>query len=260
MYIELLLIISLLPVILIGSFIYKKDKNKEPARLLAKLFIAGVASTIIVLILSGLSELIIPSFGKELEYQNSIERFLYAFVGIALIEESSKWIMVYFISFNHKEFDELYDMVIYAVFVALGFACIENLIYVLQGGISTGILRAISAVPGHACDGIFMGYYLAFAKLSEYNNNLKGKKKYMILSLLVPAILHGIYDYCILSGYALLVIGFYVFVAFLYKYSLRRLNHIVITNRKFVYNNKYCTGCGEKIESEFCTKCGKRNE
>ena len=105
-----------------------------------------------------------------------------------------------------------------------------------------------------------MGYYLAFAKLSEYNNNLKDKKKYMILSLLVPVILHGIYDYCILSGYALLVIGFYVFVAFLYKYSLRRLNHIVITNRKFVYNNKYCTGCGEKIESEFCTKCGKRNE
>lgn len=260
MYIELLLIISLLPVILIGSFIYKKDKNKEPARLLAKLFIAGVVSTIVVLILSGLSELIIPSFGKELEYQNSIERFLYAFIGIALIEESSKWIMVYFISFNHKEFDELYDMVIYAVFVALGFACIENIIYVLQGGISTGILRAISAVPGHACDGIFMGYYLALAKLSERNGNVKDKKKYLWLSILVPVLLHGTYDYCILSGYAILIIGFYVFVALLYKHSLKRLNHVAKNNRKFIFQNKFCTGCGTKIESEFCTKCGRKNE
>ena len=260
MYIEILLIISILPVILIGSFIYKKDKNKEPAKLLAKLFLAGVLSTIVVLIVSEFSQLIVPSFGKELEYQNSIERFFYAFIGIALIEETSKWIMVYFISYNHKEFDELYDMVIYAVFVALGFACVENIIYVFEGGISTGILRAISAVPGHACDGIFMGYYLAFAKLSDHNNNLKDKKKYIILSIVVPVLLHGIYDYCILSGYAILVICFYVFVAFLFKYSLKRLNHIAITNRKFVYNNKFCTGCGNRIESEFCTKCGRRNE
>ena len=257
---SILLIISVLPVVLIGYYIYRKDLNKESTGLLAKLFIAGVLSTILVLIMSAISETFIPFLGKEVEDLNTIELILYVFIGIALIEEFCKWIMVYFISYNSKEFDELYDMIIYAVFVSLGFACLENIIYVFGSGFSTGILRAIYAVPGHACDGIFMGYFLGLAKLSEHQKNNSNKNKYLFLSILIPVLLHGIYDYCILSENVILVIGFYIFVAVLYSRSIKKINQISRNNRKLVYKNNFCSNCGTKIESDYCPKCGTKNE
>lgn len=260
MYISILLFISILPVALIGNYIYKKDKNKEPTNLLIKLFFAGVLSVILVLILTWICELIFPIFNEETENLNLIQLFFYVFLGIALIEEFCKWIMVYKISYNSEEFDELYDMIIYSVFVALGFACIENIMYVFTGGITTGILRAIYAVPGHACDGVFMGYYLGLSKLCEHKKDLKLKKRYLILSLLVPVILHGIYDYCVFSNNALFVLCFYVFVVFLYIHSIKKIKKISSINRKMVYKNHFCPECGTKVESDYCPKCGRKNE
>ena len=83
---------------------------------------------------------------------NFIQLLFYVFVVIALVEEASKWFFVYKISYNHNEFDSLYDMIVYASFVALGFACFENILYVYSSGIVTGFVRAVSAVPGHVCE------------------------------------------------------------------------------------------------------------
>lgn len=260
MYSQILLVISILPVVLIGYYIYKKDINKEPSGLLAKLFFAGVLSTILVLLLSGISEIFVPFLGEEPENLNAVQLIIYVFIGIALIEEFCKWIMVYMISYNNKEFDELYDMIIYAVFVSLGFACLENILYVLGSGIQVGILRGLYAVPGHACDGIFMGYFLGLAKLCEHKKDLKNRNKNLALSLLVPSVLHGIYDYCIINENPILVIAFYVFVALLYKHSIGKINKISKNNRKMTYKDNFCINCGTRVESNFCPKCGKKND
>ena len=106
-------------------------------------------------------------------------------------------------------------MIVYASFVALGFACFENLLYVSTYGMETGFLRAISAVPGHACDGILMGVYLSIAKLREVNGDIKGAKKYKILSIIIPMIAHGTYDLCVFYGSRLFIIIFIVFVVFI---------------------------------------------
>ena len=160
-----LFFLAAIPVVLILMFVYNKDKEKEPISLLVKLFFFGILSCFLVLLVSGVLELFIPFMSKELEDQSFIETILYSFLGVALVEESCKWIMLYAGGYNHKEFDEAYDIIVYSISVSLGFAFFENICYVLApGGIAIALIRAVSAVPGHACDAIFMGYYLSIAK------------------------------------------------------------------------------------------------
>lgn len=257
---EVLLFISILPVIIIGSYIYKKDRNKESTMLLTKLFIAGIGSCFLVLILSGILGAIFPFIDADVKNLSTVNLILHVFIGVALIEEFSKWIFTYLISYNHKEFDEFYDMILYAVFVALGFAAFENILYVFTGGLGTGIVRGILAVPGHAWDGVFMGYYLGLAKINELNGRASHKTKYLILSILVPTILHGIYDYCLFLGSTLAVLIFFVFVIGLYILAIRKIKEVSSISRKMKYKNTNCPNCGKPVESDYCPNCGTKNE
>ncbi|MBP5679382.1 MAG: PrsW family intramembrane metalloprotease [Bacilli bacterium] len=227
--------------------------------LLIKLFFAGFGSCILVLVISGILELFLPFMKGSLANKSFIETLLYAFVGVALVEEFSKWFMTYTIGYHHREFDELYDGIVYAIFVSLGFAFIENILYVIQtASINTALLRAISAVPSHACDAIFMGYYLSMAKQYSLKGNKDAEQKNVFYSVLIPAILHGIYDFCLMSGYMILVAVFLVFVIFLYILSLKKLKALSKNNKKIKFKNKFCQVCGKAVTGEFCSRCGTR--
>lgn len=256
----LLFIISVLPVFLIGMFIYKKDKEKEPTRLLVKLFLGGFLSCVLVLIIGGLLGILFPIFSEDASKLNLLELFIHVFIGVALVEEFCKWIVAYKIAYNDSNFDEIYDGILYSVFVALGFACIENLLYVYEGGISTGIARALLAVPGHACDGLFMGYYLGLSKIAITNNRKDLKNKNLFLSILIPTITHGIYDYCLLSESGLLIILFFIFVVVMYIVALKRVKKVSSINKKFKYKDNYCPNCGYIVDSNYCPNCGRKNE
>lgn len=257
----ILFIVAALPVVLVGKYIYNKDKNKESSTILIKLFLGGILSCFLTLLISGIMGVLFPIFDAEIESLNWSELIIYVFIGVALVEEISKWVMVYFFSYNNHEFDEIYDMIVYGAFVALGFAFFENLLYVFyNGGISTGIVRAISAIPGHACDGVFMGYYLGLAKISAINNRQDLKKKNLILSILIPTILHGIYDYCLMVGNVLFILLFLIFVILLYKRVLRKINRVSMIDKKIQYKDKFCPNCGLKVDSNFCTRCGRKHE
>jgi len=255
----ILFFISVLPVVLIGLYIYKKDKQKEPKRLLVKLFLGGLTSCFLVLIISSLLN-IFPIFSAEPEDLNLIELIINVFIGVALVEEFCKWIMAYKISYNDKNFDEFYDAILYCVFVALGFACFENLLYVYERGITTGIARALLAVPGHACDGILMGYYLGLSKISALNNRNDLKTKNLILSILVPTITHGIYDYCLFAQNIIFIIIFFIFVIGMYIYVLKKVKKVSSIEGKMKYKDNYCPNCGHKVESNFCPICGRKND
>lgn len=256
-----LITISILPVILLAHYIYKKDRNKEPTKLLTKLFISGILSpfltVILTLILSIFFPIILTGNPTELNLLNLI---FYVFIGVALIEEVSKWIMTYLISYNNQEFDEIYDMIIYAVFVSLGFACLENIIYVLDGGLIAGIIRALLSVPAHACFGTLMGYYLGLAKQSEINNNQNLRNKNIALSLLIPILLHGIFDYCLFTEKLIFVLFFFIFVIFMHVYAHKKLKIFASVTTKLKYKNNYCPYCGHKVNSNYCPNCGNKNE
>lgn len=282
-YIQFLLLLSVLPSIALGVMIYKKDiVEKEPPGLLFKLFLGGaIGSVILTLLLSTVLEPIIP------DLEDSNNNFIYlainTFFKVALVEEFSKWIFLKKITWKNKEFNYIYDAIVYAVFVALGFATIENIIYVLgsEGGISIAILRAILSVPGHAFDGVFMGYYYGLAKQAKINDNIKLFKRNMIFSLLIPVVFHFIFDYLLLSENSILLILYLVFIILLYINAFKRINKLSniterldknddINNNSYniveatyqtnTINHRYCTNCGNLVNGNFCSICGKKVE
>ncbi len=218
-----LLFLSIVPVILLGSYVYFKDKDKEPKKLLFKLFIGGILAAILTIVLNIFIRNMFPFFKQEYTVYNSIQLFLYTFLIVGLVEEISKWILLYIFSYHDKEFDQLYDMIVYSVFIALGFALVENILYVYDGGIFVALVRLFVAVPGHVSMSIFMGYYLSAAKLSETKNKNQLKKKYMLLSILIPSIFHGVYDYCVLSGHLIFLFFFLVFIIILFYQANAKL-------------------------------------
>lgn len=265
-YTEFLLLLSILPSIVLGVMIYKKDTvEKEPRSLLIKLFVAGIFSAIITLILSMVLDPIIKDI-DDTEAINYVYLAVHTFIKVALVEEFSKWILLKKITWKNKEFNYIYDAIVYAVFVALGFATIENVLYVFgdNGGISTAILRALVSVPGHAFDGVFMGYYYGLSKQALVNHNMKLMKKNMIFSLLIPTILHFIFDYLLLSDNALLLIIYLGFIVFLYINAFKRINQLSRVTEsldcydKTLSSNHYCTNCGNKVNGNFCSICGNK--
>lgn len=255
-----LLFVSVLPVIILAFYIYNKDKDKEPTGLLVKLFFGGVGSLFITLIISLFLAIFFPSILSDTVNLSFIELFFHVFFGVALVEEFSKWLVLYHTSYNNYEFDQVFDMIVYSAFVALGFACFENILYVFEHGMGTAIIRAFSAVPGHFFDGVFMGYYLSMAKVSDINKDFSSKKKNMFLSLFIPMMLHGIYDFCLFSGNVGFVIIFFVFMIILYIKSFSKVKQMSRENKKLRYNNKYCPNCGTPVNSDYCTGCGAKNE
>ncbi len=181
----ILLALAVLPVIFLMIYIYRQDKyEKEPLGLLILSFVGGMLS--IPMVLYGAIPLVESFF-----YSESV--FYSAFVEAAFVEELCKFIVLFLLIWWNKNFNEYMDGIVYAVFVGLGFACIENILYVFGGGIGTGIVRALLSVPGHFLFAVAMGYFFALAKFEK-----KGRGWYLLLSLLVPVLFHGLFDYLLM--------------------------------------------------------------
>ena len=184
-----LLILAIAPVFLIILYIYYKDKyDKEPKKLLFFSFLLGaIVSIIVTTILYVITDYTYPISIKG--NTSVLQLFIKAFLIVGLIEEFSKYIIVRYFAQTKQEFNEQFDGIVYAVMVSMGFAATENIMYVLQGGVETALLRAFTAVPAHATFAVIMGYFMGKAKFS--NNRLKLN----LSGLLLAVILHGAYDF-----------------------------------------------------------------
>ncbi|RLD51592.1 MAG: hypothetical protein DRI94_05640 [Bacteroidetes bacterium] len=212
----ILISVALAPVILLLIYVYRRDKyEKEPKKLLAKVFIFGIISVIPVYFIETAltnywhNKYALPSMQLNTAAYD-------AFVVAAFTEEFFK-ILVFFIFIRkNKNFNEKFDGIIYAVFISMGFAATENLMYVLGSGFSTGIIRAFTAVPAHAIFAVTSGYFLALAKFKP-----SGKLIYLILALAVPVLLHGIYDFILLAKNDILLLIFVPYVIFILIIALK---------------------------------------
>ncbi|WP_417557784.1 PrsW family intramembrane metalloprotease [Mesoflavibacter zeaxanthinifaciens] len=182
-----LIIMALAPIATIVAYIYFKDKyEKEPTKLLVISFLLGA---IVSVIITTIFYIFFNSF-LPLEDKLSVwEQFKQAFFVVGFSEELSKYLIVLLFAQRHKEFNEPFDGIVYAVMVSMGFAATENIMYVLQHGASTALLRAFTAVPAHATFGILMGYFMGMAKF-------KPNKLFLNLcGLLLAIVFHGAYDF-----------------------------------------------------------------
>ena len=129
-------------------------------------------------------------FGDASEWHGFFwSTFGQAFLEAGIPEELCKFLVLYWLIWKAPEFDEHFDGIVYATFVSMGFACLENILYVFQYGAGTGIMRAVTAVPGHFFFAVVMGYYFSKAKFDVTN-----RKSNMIKCIIYPMIVHGIYD------------------------------------------------------------------
>lgn len=184
-----LLALSLAPGIFIALYFYIKDKyEKEPLSAIVFSFFLGCLSVIPAILLESFFMSRFPSNGQDL-----LITAVNAFVIIAGAEEFSKYLMLRYYAKN-PNFNEPYDGIFYGVVISLGFAAVENIMYVYQSGFTVGVLRMFTAVPAHAMFGAIMGYYFGLAWQQPKNKN-----RLMLKGLLSAVMLHGAYDFFLLQ-------------------------------------------------------------
>ncbi len=188
----ILISVALAPVILLLFYVYRRDKyEKEPKKLLAKVFIFGIIAVIpIIFIESALTNYWHTKYYPDIHLHTAA---FDAFAVAAFTEEFFKILVFFIFIWKNTNFNEKFDGIVYAVFISMGFAAAENLMYVLGNGFGTGILRAFTAVPAHAIFAVSSGYFLGLAKLKS-----SGKFINLFFALAVPVLLHGIYDFILL--------------------------------------------------------------
>lgn len=223
---------AIFPGLVLLVWFRNSDKFPEPWPVVFRTFILGVFSVIPIMV--------VGSFLKPwLQYVPDTalaHAGFTAFVLAALPEESFKFLVLILYSTRHMEFDEPMDGIVYGVAVSLGFATLENILYVSKGGLSVALLRALTSVPGHAMMGAVMGYYVGLCLL-------KPDRRFALLSsaLIFPMIIHGLYDFPLmwmgemshrgqgtqshgLAGLMFLAVVVFMWsLAMVYKKRLRRL-------------------------------------
>jgi len=208
-----LILLSLAPVFIIGGYIYYRDKyDKEPMRFIWKALLAGALIVIPVIFVEQFLSIFLPFFPGILKAAYD------GFVVAAFTEESFKFLALFLLFWRTNIFNEKFDGIVYATFISLGFAGVENVMYVFQYGVSTGFTRALTAVPAHAVFGVTMGFYAGQARFYD-----KKRKKLLRKAIVIPLLLHGIYDFILMTGYNWLLVFWLAFVVFLYISALKRI-------------------------------------
>ena len=220
-------ILAIVPIAYLLIHFYKKDNLRpEPKGLIFKVFIWGVLSTFLALILEILLESInIFSFFPLLFIGFK------AFIVAGLVEEWTKLLVVKKTVYKNSRFDEVMDGIVYTVTASLGFAFLENIIYVLGSGITTAVLRGVTAVPMHAFMSGIMGYYIGAAKFAKDSNE---EKRLMNKGLMLAILFHGTYDFLIMilkvvPSAAIIVV---ILIIFELVYSGRHLKSLIIKAKK----------------------------
>jgi RsiW-degrading membrane proteinase PrsW (M82 family) len=215
-----LLLLAIGPALFWLWYFYHRDKYEpEPLAWIVMIYLLGMAVTIPVALIEGVSSLF-------------LSEFLVAVAVAPVIEETGKFLVVRRTVYETQEFDEPIDGIVYAAAVGLGFATLENIIYVFSAletsftfAIQTGIVRAFLSVPGHVLFSTMWGDALGRAKFLPSN-----RRSGVIAGGLVLAIIsHGLFNLLLYDaiGFAILVL---VLMPILWMTVLRHINTALLSS------------------------------
>jgi RsiW-degrading membrane proteinase PrsW (M82 family) len=193
-YVLFSFLLAIAPSLVLVRYFYLRDiKKPEPKGLIIKIFLLGILFTLPIMSLAFL----ISEIQSYFEFSAIVNHLIQAFIVAALSEELFKLIIVIHFAFNRTEFDEIMDGIVYTIVASLGFACLENILYVLNGGLVVAVLRAFTAVPLHALASGIMGYYIGLAK---FEPNKKQETLQIYKGLFIAIVIHGLYDFFLFSS------------------------------------------------------------
>ena len=218
----ILLAAAVLPAAFLLYRVYQMDTiEKEPWSILRKLLLWGALSGIPAALVESLLTGVVQNLLQE---GTLLYNFVFGFIVAALVEESFKFFFLYKFTFKNPAFNYRFDGVVYAVFVSMGFAILENVLYVFQGGLGVALSRALLALPLHAACGVYMGIAYGQQKVNSlYKSASFGSVARACLP--VPILIHGFYDSCAFSAenYPIFLLVFVVFVILVFILTLRQL-------------------------------------
>ena len=221
------LLLAILPVGLICFIFYKwvDTGTKEDWRWLGLAFLFGIVAAV--------PAFLFQSVFDPWLYENvadAVSPFVQSFAGVALVEEALKWLPIFFIVRRFAKWDEYSDGVMYMVFCGMGFALVENILYALQGEIWVAVLRAFTAVPAHAVFGVLMGFFLSRFQFVKH-----GKRAFLITSLVLPILAHGIYDFFIIQTFVewLMLLALVILIVCLY-FSLHLIKQARVGDQNLI--------------------------
>ena len=193
---EFLIIIAaaLLPAILLWGYIWRMDRKKEPTSLLIKATCYGVLICLpVAMVESMISGVLFGEGGPTTLFGTTVDAFMVA----AIPEEAFKLFALHRILKNNPYFDEHFDGIVYAVCVGLGFAGLENILYLFDNAddwLSVAFLRSLMAVPGHYAFAVLMGYYYSVYHFVNRSRRTRA------MILVAPVLAHGLYDALLMSA------------------------------------------------------------
>ncbi len=215
--------VALAPTLICAFYVFIRDKyEREPFQLLLTGLVFGALIIAPIVQTENFVTLFMPMGGQM------TEAFYISFFVAGLVEEFFKYIVLFFLIWRNNNFNERFDGIVYSVFISLGFAGVENFLYVYNptfGGMETGLLRGIFSVPGHALFGVAMGYYFALAKFEPHK-----RVRLTLLAFIVPWLLHGIYDFILLSEMHFMMIAFVLFVAYLWVDGFQKMKRHLLNS------------------------------
>ena len=186
--------------------------------------------TALAIVTETIGENILLSFFDETDLGYLV---LSNFLVVGLSEEGFKYLLLRWRTWRSPNFNCQFDGVVYAVFVALGFALWENISYVLMYGLSTALVRAVTAVPGHACFGVFMGIWYGAARRYANEGDFIGERVCRRRALWLPVLIHGMYDFIASLDFDYSGLIFIGFILVVFLAALRRVK-IVSRNDRYI--------------------------
>lgn len=215
------LLAAVLPAYVLLRYVYRHDTiEKEPMGLLWTLIGMGCLAALCSGALEALAEYLLRVF---IDPTDPAYVILLAFLVVAVVEEGTKLFFLKLRSWNHPAFNYRFDGLVYAVFVSLGFAALENIQYVVNYGLSVALPRALLAIPGHMSFSIFMGMYYGRAKLLENRGEFAASRRSLVTGYLIAVFLHGFYDACAMIATDWSSIVFIVFVVLMFFFAFSTL-------------------------------------
>ena len=227
----LLIAAAVIPAVVLMIKVYRADRlEREPVGLLLSLLGFGVLATALAIVTETIGDAVLLAIFDEDDLGYLV---LSNFLVVALSEEGFKFLLLRWRTWRSPNFNCQFDGVVYAVFVSLGFALWENIGYVAMYGFGTALARAVTAVPGHACFGVFMGVWYGAARRYANYGDMAGARICRRRALWAPVFIHGLYDFLASLNFDYSGLIFIVFIVVVFLVAMRRVK-IVSRNDRYI--------------------------
>jgi RsiW-degrading membrane proteinase PrsW (M82 family) len=252
-----LLVLAFAPGVSLCLYVYYRDAyERENPFTVARVYALGMAAVAPAILIE---TWLVPAAGHSSD-AGTVPLALSIFLVIAPVEELAKFLVVRGGVYRSREFNEPMDGLVYSTAAAMGFASVENLLYLIRYGTDAAPVRALLAVPGHLFFSGLWGYHLGLAKFSPRPGGR------VAAALVMSILLHGGYDFLVASqvGLALLAVPLMMFMAagFLREIdsALERspMRSEASPASEAIDRMVGCPGCGAPTTAgvELCQHCG----